>query len=158
MGNHERLAREFFHQGYNCSQAVFLAFCQDTGIDQETAARIASSFGGGLGRLREVCGALSGGCMVLGMLYGGFSPEDTAAKGEHYRRIQSYAEAFRQENGAILCRDLLHLSEDTPLSPIPDARTQAYYKKRPCEEMVACAARLLEEMIPSFQHESQNHP
>ncbi len=139
-------AKALFEQGYNCAQAVVLAFGDRTGIAPETAAMLASSFGGGIGRLREVCGAVSGMCMVIGLLYGCSDPKDGTAKKEHYERIQLLAQKFRDENGSIICRELLGLGKG-PDSPVPEARTAAYYRKRPCGEMVACAAAITEEYI-----------
>ena len=92
MINHSEKAKELFLQGYNCSQSVFAAFCDVTGIDFNTALMISSSFGGGMGRMREVCGAVSGMFMVAGALYGYDSPKDNKIKSEHYARIQKLAE------------------------------------------------------------------
>ncbi len=139
-------ARSLFEEGYNCAQAVFLAFSDRTGLSPETAAALSSSFGGGMGRLREVCGAVSGMFMVIGALYGYADPKDAQAKKQHYERIQLLAQKFRDENGSIICRELLGLGKG-PDSPVPEARTAAYYKKRPCGELVACAAAITEEYI-----------
>jgi len=147
MGELETKARENFRNGYNCSQAVLLACCEKLGMDQETAAAISSSFGGGIGRLREVCGAISGACMAIGLRYGNYDVNDNEAKAEHYRRIQAMVEPFRLEMGSIICRELLQLAENAPTPPKPEQRTQQYYKTRPCEEFVACAARILETML-----------
>jgi C_GCAxxG_C_C family probable redox protein len=104
---HVTKARELFESGYNCSQAVFGAFSDLTGLDIDTAMKLSSSFGGGMGRLREVCGAVSGMFMVLGMLYGYSDPDDKEAKSEHYKRIQALAGEFKQIHGSIVCRELL---------------------------------------------------
>lgn len=146
MKIHEELAKEYFKKGYNCAQAVLLAFAEECGLDEKTAAVMASSFGGGMGRLREVCGCVSGMFLAAGLLYGYSDPNDAEAKKEHYARIQQLGEAFRKENGSIVCRELLGLSVQTE-PPTPEARTEQYYKKRPCVELVGCAAGILAEYI-----------
>lgn len=144
MEDKARKAEELFLQGYNCSQSVLGAFTDELGLDRETAFRLSSSFGGGMGRLREVCGAVSAMFMIAGLKDGYSDPKDREAKAEHYKRIQKLAEKFREENGSIVCRELLGLP-DGPDSPIPEARTQGYYKKRPCVELVKSAARILQD-------------
>lgn len=151
---HAEKARDLFMEGYNCAQAVFLAFSEETGLDRETAARLASSFGGGMGRLREVCGALSGAFMAAGMLVGYSSPTARLEKAAHYARIQRIAAAFRAETGSIRCAELLGAKgKDT--EPMPDARTAEYYKKRPCVAMVMRAARLLEEDLAAYPESAE---
>ena len=144
--DHGKRAEELFRQGYNCAQSVLLAFGDVTGLDYDTAAKLSSSFGGGLGRMREVCGAVSGAAMVLGVVKGYASPDDPEAKRAHYRLIQEFARRFREENGSIICRELLQGTGAT-MGGDPEARTEAYYKKRPCAELVRCAAEILEDMI-----------
>lgn len=146
MSNHSQRAMELFKQGYNCSQSVVAAFCEELDIDFETALKISSSFGGGMGRLREVCGAASGMFMVAGLKYGYSDPKDNKAKTEHYKLIQQLAAQFKAENGSIVCRELLGLNAG-PDSPIPELRTNEYYKKRPCAELVGCAAEIMEKII-----------
>lgn len=141
-----KTAEELFRQGFNCSQSVFAAFSDECGIDRETALKLASSFGGGMGKMREVCGAVTGMFMVAGLKYGYSDPQDAQAKAEHYRRIQELAEKFKTENGSIICRELLGLPEG-PDTPTPEARTPGYYKKRPCAELVKCAAKIMEEYL-----------
>jgi len=114
------------------------------GVDFDTALKIASSFGGGMGRLREVCGAVSGMFMVAGMKYGGTDPTDQGAKAEHYKLIQALAKRFEKENGSIICRELLGLAVKND-DPQPEVRTEKYYKKRPCMELVERAAKILDE-------------
>lgn len=144
--NHREKAKELFLKGYNCSQAVFAAFCDVTETDEETALKISSSFGGGLGRMREVCGALSGAAMVLGILYGNTDPEK---KEEHYARIQDFAAMFKEKCGSIICRDLLELKPGENCGAAPDTRTAEYYKSRPCAFIVETAAELLDDYITS---------
>ncbi len=148
MTDYSKKAMDFFKQGYNCSQAVFLAFCDKTGLDTESALKISSSFGGGMGRLREVCGAVSGMFMVAGILYGYSDPKDNKAKTEHYNLIQELANRFKEENNSIICRDLLGLGAGAD-KPVPELRTDEYYKKRPCVELVGCAAKIMEDYINS---------
>ena len=146
MSNHAELARELFMQGYNCAQAVVCAFCDVTGLEIDAAARMASSFGGGLGRLREVCGTVSGAALVLGIVRGYANPEDYAAKKAHYALVQDFARRFREANGNIVCRELLKGIGATE-GGAPEARTEAYYKKRPCPNLAYCAAEILDEML-----------
>ena len=146
MTDHEKLAEENFRQGYNCAQSVLLAFSDLTGLDGDTALRLSSSFGGGLGRLREVCGAVSGGAMVLGILKGYSDPKDGEHKKQHYALVREFAERFREQNGSYICRELLSGVNVTPGGD-PEARTEQYYKKRPCPELVRCAADILDEML-----------
>jgi C_GCAxxG_C_C family probable redox protein len=157
MSTHSDLARKLFEKGYNCSQSVFAAFCDETGLDNDTALKIASSFGGGMGRLREVCGAVTGMFMVAGMKYGYTDASDKRAKTEHYRLIQDLAGQFEKENGSIICRELLGISIKHD-DPIPETRSENYYKKRPCAELVEQAARILDEYIINKKcHEHQQH-
>lgn len=143
---HAQIAGELFKSGYNCAQAVFLAFSDMYNIDRETAARLSSSFGGGMSRLREVCGAVSGMAMVAGMLYGYDAPKDYEGKSEHYARVQELAKAYEAKNGSIVCRELLGLSKKRE-EPTPERRTEEYYKKRPCEQLVRMAAGIMEEYM-----------
>ena len=140
--NHSERAVELFVEGYNCAQAVAAAFGDLTGLDEKTAARMASCFGGGMGRMREVCGAVSGMLMVAGVPYGYDDPKATKEKRELYAQVQAMAGQFRQELGSIVCRDLL---KNPPSDPNPTPRTEQFYKDRPCARMVATAARIMDE-------------
>ncbi len=144
--NHVEKAEELFRTGYNCAQAVFCAFTDVTGLELGTAARIASSFGGGIGRMREVCGAVSGALMVLGMEKGYSDVSDPAAKREHYAMVQEFARRFKDERGSIICRELLENVKTSP-GPVPEARTSAYYDRRPCVWSVRTAAALTDEFL-----------
>ena len=138
-------AAELFLEGSNCAQAVVLAFTDVTGLDPKLAARLSSSFGGGMGRMREVCGAVSGMLTVAGLLYGYDDPgEGDCNKKAHYRLVQELAGRFREEIGSIICREIL---KNPPSDPSPSARTPEYYASRPCVRMVYTAASLLEEYI-----------
>lgn len=146
MEDRKQKAAALFQEGYNCSQAVFLAFEDLHGMDRRAAAALSSSFGGGMGRLREVCGTVTGIFMTAGMLYGYDDPKAASEKAEHYARIQELAKAFEEENGSIVCRELLGLSAKRE-SPVPAERTAEYYKKRPCKELVVRAVGILEQYI-----------
>lgn len=139
-------AKQLFLDGYNCCQAVVGAFADCIDVEFEALMKMSSSMGGGMGRLREVCGAVSGMFLVAGYLKGYCDPKATDEKAEHYRFLQSLAQEFRRENGSIVCRELLELqTKDTPHTPEP--RTESYYKKRPCGDLVACAAQILEKAL-----------
>ena len=142
--DHMTLAADLFLQGYNCAQAVAVAFCDMTGMDPNTAAKLASPFGGGMGRMREVCGAVSGMFMVLGRLYGYDNSDADTHKKELNKQVQALAEQFKEENGSIICREIL---KNPPSDPNPSPRTAEYYAKRPCCRMVMTAARLMDEFI-----------
>lgn len=143
--DHSMIAGELFLGGCNCAQAVFLAFSDVTGMDRKLAARLSSPFGGGMGRMREVCGAVSGMLMVLGVCYGyDETVEDDAQKKQLYQDVQALAGAFREECGSIICREIL---KNPPSDPNPTPRTAEFYVKRPCARMVMTAARLLDEFI-----------
>ena len=144
--DHSYLAADLFLSGSNCAQAVLLAFSDVTGMDHQTAAKFSSSFGGGMGRLREVCGAVTGMFFVLSVLYGYEDPKADEKKTELYTRVQTLAQAFAKENGSIVCRELLGLKEKTQ-APTPEKRTAAYYAKRPCGQLVAQAANLLQDHL-----------
>lgn len=144
--DHEEKAKELFKEGYNCAQSVFVAFCDDMKLDRKTALKLSSSFGGGMGRLREVCGAVSGMFMVAGVLFGYDDPNDQNTKSEHYTRIQKLANQFREQNKSIICRDLLGI-EGANSSPVPEVRTEEYYAKRPCIDLVGNAAKIMENYI-----------
>ena len=144
MTNREQRAIELFMEGYNCAQAVVMSFADLLGMEAAYCAKLSSSFGGGMGRMREVCGAVSGMFMVTGVLYGYEGPEEGEIKKAHYTRIQELAEQFRQEAGSIICREIL---QNPPSDPAPSPRTQAYYAQRPCARMVALAVRIMEDYI-----------
>ena len=146
MTFHEEEAVRLFREGCNCSQAVFTAFSDLTGIERNTALRMSSSFGGGMGRLREVCGALSGAFLAAGCLFGYDDLNDKSLKTEHYKLIAGMAHQFSDVFGSYICRDILGIS-DYKYSPEPEDRTAEYYLKRPCERCIAAAARILDEEI-----------
>ncbi|MBQ2774748.1 MAG: C_GCAxxG_C_C family protein [Clostridia bacterium] len=143
---HAKKAKELFNEGYNCSQAVVGAFAEELGLDLQTALKIASPFGGGMGRMREVCGAVSGMFMVAGLAEGYCDPKDYEGKKELYAKIREMAEEFKSSEGSIICRELLE-GVETQGGPNPEKRTEQYYKKRPCPELVARAAEIAERFI-----------
>lgn len=148
VNKYSEKAGKLFREGYNCAQSVFCAFADDLGIDFETALKLSSSFGGGMGRLREVCGAVSAMFMIAGLKYGYTTPNNDEIKGEHYARIQELAKRFKEKHGTIICRELLGLDIKQD-DPIPSKRTEQYYKDRPCEGIIRDAAKIISEYISS---------
>ena len=142
--DHVILAGDLFLEGYNCAQALAVAFCDVTGMEKQTAAKLAAPFGGGMGRMREVCGAVSGMLMVAGLLYGYETPGDDVSKKEHYTRVQELSGAFRERVGSIVCREIL---KNPPSDPNPTPRTAAYYAQRPCARMIMIATQILSDYI-----------
>ena len=135
-----------FLEGANCAQAVFAAFADLFGMDEKLALRISSSFGGGIGRQREVCGAVSGMCMVAGALYGYDDLKDHAQKTAHYALIQELCGKFREMYGSIICRELLG-AKRAESSPNPTPRDAEFYRTRPCARFVGACADILEAYI-----------
>lgn len=138
MKSYSEKAKKLFKEGYNCAQSVFCTFSEDFGIDTETALKLSSSFGGGMGRMREVCGAVSAMFMLAGLKYGYTEPDNKKVKAEHYKRIQELAGKFKEKHGTIICRELLGVDADD--NPIPSDRTPEYYASRPCEKFIEYAA------------------
>ncbi len=145
MSEKTEKAEELFKSGYNCSQSVLGVFCEEFGLDFDIAMKIASSFGGGMGRMREVCGAVSGMFMAAGLAFSS-AQNSHENKTRQYRTVQELAEKFKEKNGSIICRELLK-GVDISNSYIPEKRTENYYKKRPCIELVRDAVEILEEYI-----------
>ena len=141
-------AKELFKQGYNCSQSVLGVFCEELGLDFETAMKISSSFGGGMGRMRLVCGAASGMFMLAGLQNGSSTPHDNDGKMANYVFVQDLAGQFKGKYGSLICAELLGLAPKgqcdckLDLDPRPADRTPEYYEKRPCPEMIAEAVRI----------------
>lgn len=145
MTIHEKKAEELFRAGYSCAQAAFCAYAEELGMDIDTAARLSSSFGGGMGRMREVCGAVSGALMALGAFRGYDDIEDINIKKEHYARVQALMKAFADELSSYVCRDIIKVIGTQ--EPMPTPRSDEFYKTRPCVKCVRCAVRLLDTMI-----------
>lgn len=131
MDNHEKKAMELFNSGYNCCQSVLIPFCKELKIDEDTAVKLSSSFGGGIGGLGEACGALCGMFMVMGLKYSDFDPTNKAAKDEHKKFLQSLSDKFKQDNGSIICRELV--------KDIPEAN-----KHQHCGRYVSYAVKLID--------------
>lgn len=146
MGSRADKAKELFENGYNCAQSTLGAFSDIIALDFDMAMKLSSSFGGGMGKLREVCGAVSAMFMVAGVLKGYSTAETGEVKAEHYKLIQDLAQKFREENGSIICRELLGLQEKET-THIPSERTEKYYKTRPCSMLVYSAAKIIEEEL-----------
>lgn len=142
MNKHEELALKYFTEGYNCAQSVFAAFHGEMGLDEKTALKMSSAFGGGMGRLREVCGAVSGMFMVLSALYGYDDAEDTEAKKLLYSRVQALAEKFKKEHGTIICRELLASPDAKKAAPVEGSGHAGI-----CFEYVKTATRIISEFI-----------
>jgi C_GCAxxG_C_C family probable redox protein len=133
-----------FAQGFNCSQAVLSAYAEHFGLDEETAMKISSGFGGGMGRMADTCGAVTGACMVLGLKYGKNSPDREAKEGI-YARITDFAERFKERNRSLACRDLLDCDISTP-EGLQQAREAEMFSKT-CPKFVRDACEILEEML-----------
>ena len=153
--DHRELAAELFLSDCNCAQAVLEAFSDVTGLEKSFAAKLASSFGGGMGRMREVCGAFCGVVTVLSMVYA--DPTDPKDKSRMYALVQQAAEQYRTRNGggSIICRELLGL-QAAEGSPVASPRTPEYYKKRPCPELCRMAADILAEYIAAHPITNRN--
>ena len=139
-------AEELFKSGYNCSQSVIGAVCDDLGLDFDTAMKLSEGFGGGMGRMRLTCGAVSGMVMAVGMVMSrGNADGDT--RPEVYAKVHELADKFSAENGTIICSQLLGLDNANEYSPAPEARTEKFYKKRPCVELVKQCVKIIEDEL-----------
>lgn len=144
------LAQELYEKGYNCCQAVLGAFSRELGLDEKQALMLASSFGGGMGKLREVCGAVTAMFMIAGYKYGYSDVNDKEAKEEHYRLIQKLGEEFKKKNGSIICRELLNLNEESDTSQLLERKDESG-DNRPCPNLVRCGAEIIEREIKARQ-------
>lgn len=140
-------AVQLFKEGYNCSQSVVGAFADLYGFTQEQALLISASFGGGIGRMRQTCGAACGMFVLAGLQSGTTIGSDREGKSRNYAMVQQLAESFKQINGSIICAELLGLKSNAEIIAQASERTDSYYKKRPCSEMVRTAARLFANAI-----------
>ena len=158
MNNEERIEKAvaLFKEGYNCSQSVVAAFADQYGFTREQALRMSASFGGGIGRMRETCGAACGLFMLAGLETGAIEGADRDGKARNYAVVQELAEEFKRRNGALKCADLLGLSKKEPVVSTPEARTSQYYAKRPCVKMVEEAARIWCEYLEKSSLEAKN--
>jgi len=141
--NKRELAEKYFKEGYNCAQSVALAFVEETGLEKDVLLKLASPFGGGMGRMREVCGAVSGMLIVFGCKFGYSDLKNDQVKMQTYAKVQALMGEFKAKNGSYVCRELLSLPG--PEDPTPEKRTEGYYKKRPCASLVGDAAQILED-------------
>ena len=144
--DYKEKAEELFNSGYNCAQAVLCAFSDVTGLPLSDSLKISSSFGGGMGRLREVCGAVSAMFMIVGIRYGYTDMADKSAKDNHYKLIQEMADKFKEKTGSIICREILNNPAGAD-SHVSSDRTEEYYAKRPCARCVYLAAKIVEDTI-----------
>ena len=145
MSNYSNKAHENFINGCNCAQSVLLAFSDKTSFDEKTSMKLASSFGGGMGRLREVCGAVSAMFMIAGLLKGYELPDDDIGKARQYQLVQNLAKKFKEKHGSIICRELLGLDGED--NPIPSKRSPEYYASRPCDSFIKTAAEIIEKEL-----------
>jgi C_GCAxxG_C_C family probable redox protein len=143
---HAEKADALFRQGFNCAQSVFLAFEDLYGLDRESALKLSSPFGAGFGMMREVCGAVSGACMALGLLEGYADPGDAEGKRALYAAVQALAGTLEQSRGTLICRELLGLQKGEELAE-PAVRDESYYASRPCAGLCAQAAQLLDDYL-----------
>jgi len=139
-------ATELFKKGYNCAQSVFCANCDKVNIDFETGLKLTSSFGGGMGKLREVCGSVTAMFMLIGLKKGYITYDNDEIKEQHYAKVQELAHKFQDKFGTIICRELLNLSEKESTAK-PSARTEEYYQARPCEKFIEFASNLIEKEL-----------
>lgn len=153
MKDYSEIAAHNFLIGYNCAQSVFLTFADRYNINPETALKFSSSFGGGMGRLREVCGAVSAMFMIAGLEKGYIAPADMEAKTQHYKLIQELANEFKSEFDTIICRELLGLPPGAD-EPEPSERTEEYYHSRPCEKFIRYAAKIIETKLLNERREN----
>lgn len=146
MSERTENARKLFYEGYNCSQAVFASYADLFGIDQKTALTLSAGFGGGCGRQRELCGAVSGAVMIIGLKYGSADGADKNEKKRCYEKVREFTDEFKKTNPSIVCRELL-AGTGADSGSEPEERSQQYYKKRPCAQIVEDSAMALENTI-----------
>jgi C_GCAxxG_C_C family probable redox protein len=149
MNNKERIERavQLFKNGCNCSQSVTVAFADLYGFTEEQAMRLSASFGGGIGRMRETCGAACGMFILAGMDCGSTVAGDREAKSKNYAVVQQLAKKFKEQSGSLICAELLGLKKGTPLSFEASERTPQYYEKRPCPKMIEMAAKIFADYL-----------
>jgi C_GCAxxG_C_C family probable redox protein len=145
--NRVERANELFKSGYNCSQSVVAAFADMYGFTEEQALRMSASFGGGIGRMRETCGAACGMFILAGLEKGAIEAKDKEGKAANYALVQELAAEFKKRNGSLICAELLGLKKKDQITFVPEERTEQYYAKRPCPKMVEEAAKIWEEYL-----------
>jgi C_GCAxxG_C_C family probable redox protein len=146
-------AENLFKDGYNCSQSVFTAFSDLYGIDRDTALKLSASFGGGVGRMREVCGAVLGMSMIAGLETGSSTKMDDVGKKYNYDVVQCLAEEFKSLSGSMICCELLGLERQEMKDTTPSKRTEEYYNTRPCDQLVKDAAEIIERVLYAVSFE-----
>lgn len=150
--NRTEKAGQLFLEGYNCAQSVFTAFCDRFGLDEETAEKLSAGLGGGVGRMREICGAVSGAAMVLGSLASATEGDDSQSKMKNYELVREFSERFKERHGGtVICREMLELKIPMENTAMPENRTAEYYKNRPCLKAVEDAAEILTQMIEEYE-------
>ena len=147
MGKRADRAKEMFYEGYNCCQAVVGAFAEDFGMDATTAMKFAEGMGGGMGRMRLTCGAVSAMALIAGLAKSSGLPKNLQQRGEIYALVRAMADEFKQKNGSIICGELLGAALPKDDSPMPQERTAEYYKKRPCPECIHDAGLIIEKYL-----------
>lgn len=147
MSDRSDRAVALFKEGFNCSQSVFAAYADLFGMDEKTALKVSAGLGGGVGRSREVCGTISAAAMLAGMKYGATEGGDSESKKLCYEKVQEIIAEFKKENKSIVCRELLGLDKNLKPVPQPEARTEQYYKKRPCAQIVEDSAKAIEKVL-----------
>lgn len=146
MTIHQERALSLFESGCQCAQSVFVALCDETGLEQEMALALSASFGGGIGRMRETCGALCGLLMALGTTFGRYDLGDGTAKDRHYRLVQYASARFKQQNGSVFCYQLLDIPHAAQI-PVSAPRTEQFYHERPCIQAVLTAVDIFDELM-----------
>ncbi|MDE7017187.1 MAG: C-GCAxxG-C-C family protein [Lachnospiraceae bacterium] len=145
-GSRVGYATALFECGYNCAQSVFAAYADLFGMDRHTALKMSSAMGGGIGRMREVCGTVAAMAMLAGLKEGNDDPGNEEAKERIYALVRQMSASFKEQQGTIICRELLGI-EGMEESAKPTRRTPEYYATRPCGKIVACAAKIIEEEL-----------
>ncbi len=146
--NRVEKAGDLFLEGFNCAQSVFTAFCDRFGMDEETAKKVSAGLGGGVGRMREVCGVVSGAAMVIGSIVSATEGDDEKSKAGNYELVREFAERFKEKHGGtVICRELLQLGIQMEDTAVPERRTAEYYKQRPCLKLVEDATEILVRII-----------
>jgi C_GCAxxG_C_C family probable redox protein len=143
---HARAAETLFLKGYNCAQSTAAPFAADFGLDEAFVLQALAGFGGGIGGLRETCGAVSAMAFIAGLHAGGYPPDDLSAKKALYDLVKRMTREFRKQHGTLNCRELLEQA-GCVAAPDPSERSAAYYAARPCARLIASAADIIERVL-----------
>ena len=152
--NRIKKAIELFKSGFNCSQSVVAAYADLYGFTPEQALKMSASFGGGIGRMRQTCGAACGMFLLAGLETGSIKGEDREGKSHNYKVVQELAQRFKDINGSLICSELLGLAKEARITHTAEERTPEYYKKRPCIKMIETAAMLFDDFLSHQQKQS----